>query len=381
MGTGGAMGRLDDVPAGYFYLASLMIKQFKHAAVGLVALTVAGCANVGYYLQAVGGHVEVLAKSQPIERVVEDPATAPEIKRKLTLVLQARQYAVDQLGLPDNGSYRSYADLKRPFAVWNVFAASELSLKLKIWCFIMIGCVSYRGYFNRERASAFAARLREQGHDVYVGGAAAYSTLGWFSDPMLNTVLARSDVEIAGVLFHELAHQLLYVEDDTAFNESFAVTVELEGVRRWLASGIGADKYSAYQGRSRRREEFVALILKHRNRLARVYESNSPDDPKRERKAEVFAELREAYAALKQQWSGYDGFDKWMAQDLNNAHLASIGTYHQHVAAFHELLARHKHDLPAFYRAVTELARLPKDARQTALDALSSESMHAENRG
>lgn len=358
-----------------------MIKRINRAAVGLVALTVAGCANFGYYLQAVGGHMDVLAKSQPIGQVVEDPATEPETRRKLTLVLQARQYAVDHLGLPDNGSYRSYADLKRPFAVWNVFAAPELSLEPKSWCFLMIGCVSYRGYFDHERASAFAAQLRELGHDVYVGGAAAYSTLGWFSDPMLNTVLARSDVEITGVLFHELAHQILYVEGDTAFNESFAVTVELEGLRRWLAGGSEAGEFSAYQRQNQRREEFVALILKHRKRLARVYDSNSSDNAKRARKAEVFADLRADYAALKNQWGGYDGFDKWMGQDLNNAHLASIGTYHQHVAAFQQLLARHNHDLPIFYRAVEELAQLSKNARRTALDTLRSESTYAENRG
>lgn len=358
-----------------------MIKRFKPAAAGLVALTVAGCVNFGYYMQAVGGHVAVLAKSQPIERVVEDPATEPETRRKLSLVLEARQYAVDHLGLPDNGSYRSYADLRRPYAVWNVFAAPELSLKPKTWCFIVIGCVSYRGYFDRERASAFGAQLREQGYDVYVGGARAYSTLGWFSDPMLNTVLTRSDAEIAGVLFHELAHQLLYVEDDSAFNESFAVTIELEGVRRWLESGGGAGEYAAYQRRNTRRQEFVALMLKHRERLARIYQSNSPDDEKRMRKAEVFVDLQVDYAALKRHWGGYDGFGKWLAQDLNNAHLASIGTYHQHVAAFQQLLARHKHDLPTFYRAAAELARLPKDARQTALDVLGSESMRVENRG
>ena len=275
----------------------------------LSVLLLHGCSNFGYYLQAAGGHLEVLAKSRPIDDLVADPATDPELKRKLKLVLDSRNFAIHDLDLPDNGSYLKYVDLNRTFAVWNVFAAPELSLTPKTWCFMIIGCVSYRGYFNRDRATAFAAELREQGYDVYVGGATAYSTLGWFSDPVLNTVLKRSDAEITGVVFHELAHQQLYVKNDSAFNESFAVTVELEGVRRWLALHKDSGKFETYERSINRREEFVALVLKYRDQLNAMYGSSLPDNDKRQRKKDVFAGLRENYQTLKQSWGGYGGYD------------------------------------------------------------------------
>lgn len=350
-----------------------MIKQLRCLLIASLALSLQGCANLGYYMQAAGGHLEVLAKSQPIGDLIEDPGTDLELKRKLKLVLESRDFAIHKLGLPDNGSYLTYADLQRAFAVWNVFATPELSLDLKAWCFIVIGCVSYRGYFENDRALAFAAQLREQGYDVYVGGATAYSTLGWFSDPVLNTVLQRTDAEITGVLFHELAHQRLYVKNDSAFNESFAVTVELEGVRRWLSHHEASEKFQIYERNMSRREEFVALILKHREQLARNYKSPLSDKDKRERKALIFGQLREDYKTLKHTWGGYTGFDAWFAQDLNNAHVASVGTYHRYVAAFQQLLTRHNGDLTAFYEAAAELARLPGDARQSALKALARE--------
>ncbi|HEX7043741.1 MAG TPA: aminopeptidase [Burkholderiales bacterium] len=338
----------------------------------LLASLLQGCANVGYYAQAVNGQLEVYRKSQPIAEILADPDADPELKQKLAAVLKIREYASRELGLPDNGSYRLYADLERSYVLWNVFATPELSLKPREWCFIVTGCVGYRGYFDEKQAQAFAAKLRAAGDDVYVGGVTAYSTLRWFDDPLLNTVINRPLPEIAGLLFHELAHQRLYVRGDSAFSESFAMTVELEGMRRWLREHGSPGDYEAYETRLRRREEFVALVLKHRDRLEALYESHLDPADKRAGKAQIFAQLRAEYAEIKAtRWNGYAGYDHWFAQDLNNAHLVSLGMYHRHVPAFQNLLARHEGDLLAFYRDAESLGDLPPVERVAALEALT----------
>ncbi len=340
------------------------------AFITLLSVPLLGCANLSYYAQAVHGHLEVYAQSRPIADIIADPQTAAPLKDKLHAVLRIREYASRELGLPDNDSYRTYADLKRPYVLWNVFATPELSLKPTEWCFIVTGCVSYRGYFEQKQAEAFAAKLRAAGNDVYVGGVTAYSTLGWFHDPMLSTVISRPLPEIAGLVFHELAHQRLYVRGDSAFSESFAMTVELEGMRRWLRANGTDDDYAEYEIRSRRREEFVALVLKYRDRLETLYESGVSAAEKRAGKAQLFAELRAEYAELKAtSWNGYAGYDRWFTQDLNNAHLISLGMYHRHVPAFQALLARLRGDLSAFYREVDKLGRLPAVERLAALNA------------
>jgi len=344
-----------------------MIRVLRSLLPLLPLLLLTGCAHFSYYAQAIGGQMDILAKSRPINEWIEDPTTTPETRQKLATVLTLREFATRELGLPDNRSYRSYADLERPFAVWNVFATPELSLQPREWCFVVVGCVSYRGYFTHAKADQFAAELRQQGYDVYVGGVTAYSTLGWFNDPMLNTVLKRSETEIAGILFHELAHQKLYVKDDSAFNESFATVVELEGVKRWLRQQGKAEEFRHYHINIKRRDEFVALVLRYRERLAETYASNSSDAEKRAAKAHILAELRNDYAVLKTSWGGYEGYDSWFTQDLNNARLVSIGLYHQHVAAFQKLLAQHHGDLVSFYRTVKELTKRSKAERDRAL--------------
>jgi predicted aminopeptidase len=339
--------------------------------VALLILPVVGCANIGYYAQAFNGQLEVYAKTRPIAQVIADPATDPAVRTKLVTVLELRDYASQELGLPNNGSYRAYADLKRPYALWNVFATPELSLKPTEWCFIMAGCVAYRGYFSQQNANSFAAKLAASGSDVYVGGVTAYSTLGWFRDPVLNTIIRRPVPEIAGLVFHELAHQQLYVGGDSAYSESFAMAVELEGVRRWLKATGAEGEYAAYEAQAQRREEFMSLVLKHRDRLEALYESGVSENDKRIGKAQIFAELREEYEQLKTtRWNGYGGYDGWFRQKLNNAHLVSLGMYHRHVPAFRALLARHGGDLRAFYRAAQDLGRLPTIERLAALQGL-----------
>ncbi len=339
----------------------------------LAGLFAGGCTTLGYYAQAVSGQLDILARARPIDEWLADPTVPPARKARLELAVQLRSFAVRELGLPDNGSYRHFADLERPYVLWNVFATPEFSLALKQWCFPFAGCVSYRGYFSRQRAEAEAAQLRAQGHEVYVAGVVAYSTLGWFADPLLNTMLDKPEIELAALLFHELAHQRLYLRDDSLFNESFAVTVELEGVRRWLAARGAPSRYASYLESRRRRDELQRLLLDYRARLETLYRTASDDAAKRAAKRELFARLARDYAALKTRWGGYGGFDAWM-QEMNNAKLAAVGLYHCYVPAFEALLGRSGGDLAAFYRAAEHLARLPRMEREAALAELAREN-------
>ena len=331
-----------------------------------------GCASPLYYLQAIQGQADIFAKSRPVEDWLADPATPPEAKRHLVLAQQLREFASRELLLPDNQSYRAYADLERPYVLWNVFAVPELMLKAKQWCFVVAGCVPYRGYFVKNNADKFAATLKQKGYDVYVGGVKAYSTLGWFDDPLLNTFIHRGEAELAGLLFHELAHQKLYVKGDSSFNESFATAVEIEGVKRWFQRNGAIEAAETYIEKIQRRDEFATLVETYRTRLSEIYQSNSSAAEKRAAKAQTFADLRRDYGSLKTKWGGYAAFDSWFAQDLNNAHLAAIGVYNQYVTAFQALFREHAGDFTAFYRAVEELARLPQADRYAALTILST---------
>lgn len=348
-------------------------------ALALVAAALAGaCATPAYYAQAVGGQWELWRKARPIAEIRDDANAAPALKNTLATVERIRAFASSDLALPANGSYTRYADLRRPYVVWNVFAAAALSTELKEWCFPIAGCVGYRGYFAEQDAKSLAAELRNQGYDVYVGGVPAYSTLGWFDDPVLNTFTHYPETEIARLIFHELAHQLTYVEDDSEFNESFASAVETVGVERWLAHHGSPAKQAAFDRAQRYRQDFSRLVLKYRDRLQSLYESNLSSVEKLHSKTLALSELKDEYQRIKQkQWNGYRGYDRWFDQDINNATLASIGLYNRLVPAFRALLAENGDDLPRFYAAVKRLGALPKDARQVRLAALLERSAPA----
>ncbi|MEW5708237.1 MAG: aminopeptidase [Pseudomonadota bacterium] len=349
-----------------------MLSSAGRIAWVLLAIFLAGCSNVGYYAQSVSGHLEVMRRAQPIPQVLADPATPDPVKHRLERVLTIREFASRALGLPDNGSYRRYAALDRPYVVWNVFATPELSTQLIEWCFPVAGCVGYRGYYAREEAEAFAAGLEARGYDVLVRGVPAYSTLGWFDDPVLSTLLRYPETEIARLIFHELAHQVAYVRDDSVFNESFATAVEREGVRRWLEAQ-GTEALRAAEAAARgRREDFVRLVLEYRDRLEEVYGADLSREEKRARKGELLGALAKDYRQLKERWGGFSGYDRWFEGKLNNAHLASVAAYTQLVPAFEALLAREGGDLPRFYAAVKALARRDKAARLAALEALAA---------
>ena len=344
-------------------------------ALALAAVLTSGCASrevgPGYYWQAVVGHLDVVRRARPIEQVLADPGVSSGLRERLERAREIRAFASRELGLPDNGSYTAFADLQRPYVVWNVFATPELSLRLERWCFPVAGCVAYRGYYDRQVAERFAARLRAQGLEVHVGGVPAYSTLGWFDDPLLSTFMHYPEGELARLIFHELAHQLLYVPGDTPFNESFATAVEEVGVARWLAARADPGVERAYREHSQRRREFVALLRRGKDRLQALYDSALDDEAKAAGKQRELEALRTEYAALKASWGGFAGYDRFFAQGPSNPQLAAVGAYNDRVPAFRALLVREDGDLPRFYAAARKLAALPRAEREARLAALA----------
>ena len=340
------------------------------AALGALLL-VSGCASLEYYAQAVGGHLEVMRLAVPIEERLREADTPEPLRAKLARVLAIREFASRELALPDNGSYRRYADIGRPFVVWNVFAAPEFSVKPVESCFLFAGCVSYRGFYSEEAAQRHSASLADKGYDVYVGGVAAYSTLGWLSDPVLSTFIHYPESEVARIVFHELAHQLVYVKGDTMFNESFAATVEEEGVHRWLEREGTPAQRAAHEDSRRRRSEFVALVMKYRAELAAFYDRPAEPEEKRAGKRRLFSAMQDEYRSLKASWGGFAGYDRLFARGANNALLASVASYSELVPAFRALLVQKHGDLPGFYAAVRELAKLDKPERDARLAVLA----------
>lgn len=347
------------------------------AATLLVSLAIlTGCSSGAYYWQGMRGQMDLLERAQPISEVLASTQDAA-LKRKLERVLSVREFASRELGLPDNASYRTYADVGRRFVLWNVFAAPELSLQPRQWCFPVAGCVNYRGYFDEAGAREEAARFIAAGDDVYIGGVPAYSTLGYFNDPLLSTFVRYPDTEVARLIFHELAHQVAYAKDDTVFNESFAVTVEEEGVARWLASQNDPALSAQFNATQRHREAFRALVFRARAHLSRVYASGESDEVKRTEKAAAFAAMRAEYAALKTEWSGYSAYDSWFAQGPTNAGLAAVGLYSQKVPEFRALLASVDGNLPRFYAKVRVLAALDSKAQRDGALAAAAGTLPA----
>jgi len=338
--------------------------------VAALCLFLAGCTNIAYYAQATKGQMQLMAETRPIPEVIDDPATNPGLRRQLEQVIVIREFASKELALPDNGSYRSYADLGRPFVVWNVFAAPEFSLDLQQWCMIFVGCVNYRGYYDKNAAEGYAGELRKAGADTYVGGVSDYSTLGYFNDPVLNTFLHFGGTEVAQIIFHELAHQLVYTKGDTAFNESFATTVEYEGLRRWLTRTGLPEQLQDFETYQKHNTGFHRLVDAGRDKLRDIYASSLTTDEKRRAKTEVFTEMKRAYSEMKAGWGGDKRYDLWFSQQLNNATLGSVTLYTKWVPAFQALLEQEDGSLPLFYQRAVALAHLPITERSTELNQL-----------
>ncbi len=347
--------------------------QFKFLILVALSIALLSCETVSYYSQAARGQVSIMLGREDIEQLLAEPELDAELRRKFELVLEIREFAETELALPVNDNYMTYVDVEREHVVWSVFAAPEFSTDNVNWCYPIAGCVFYRGYFSEQGATRFAEKLSEQGYDVYTGGIDAYSTLGWFDDSLLSTVIDRVDYQLAGLIFHELAHQVVYLPGDTNFNESFATAVEREGVRRWLsARGESALQSEAELG-SERQEKFVDLVSDWRDQFDQLYLEEIDVEVMRGRKQELQQQMREAYEELKQEWGGYAGYDEWFSRSLNNAQLSTVSSYNDLVPAFNKLLSQNEGDLNAFYRQVDELARQGEDARAESIERLSAD--------
>ena len=322
----------------------------RTAIVISLLVSLGGC----YYVQAARGQIGVMRKREPIDDVIRASETPIDLAERLRLVKDARMFSINELGLPDNDSYRTYADIERDYVVWNVVAAPEFSLESKRWCFPVAGCVNYRGYFSEQAARREAARLEGQGNDVAVGGVAAYSTLGKFSDPVLNTMLRWDDVDLVAVIFHELAHQVLYVKGDSGFNESFATAVEEFGVERWLVSRELDQDYEAYRERRKTRQRLMQIVAEARSDLDEVYSGQEGVDQKRSLKQHRLERLT-ADLNIELERSGHTK-PNWLRAGLNNAWLASLTLYHGRLPEFRRLLANCEDDIQCFYARARELA-------------------------
>lgn len=346
----------------------LLDRVFRVLFPGVLFLLLNGCAGVSYYSQLASGQLQLLRAREPVSTVIANPGRDQQLRAHLTQSQKARTFASQQLHLPDNQSYRLYADIGRPFVVWNVFATPEFSLTPQNHCFPIAGCVAYRGYYSQSAARGEAALQRLQGMDVSISGVEAYSTLGWFNDPIISSMMSWGDERLATLIFHELAHQRFYVKDDTEFNESFATFVEQEGTRQWRAHrGLAPDNGAQAQ----RRDQFIQLVLATRTRLERLYTLPLAAEQMRQRKATEFERLRGEYRQLRDsQWAGDKRYDAWINAPMNNARLLPFGLYDQWVPAFAALFRQVGGDWVRFYAAVEKLGGLPDGERKAALRKL-----------
>lgn len=342
-------------------------RLFPGLMAAFFVLMLAGCETLQYYPHVIGGHLELIAGRESIETLLEDPETDAVLRKQLQTVMEIRRFAVDKLLLPVNGHYRSYVKLDRPYVTWNVYATPEFSLAPKTWRYPIVGRAGYRGYFTPERAADCAATLQDSGLDVYIVGASAYSTLGWFADPLPSTVVARDETALANLIFHELAHQLLYVSGDTTFNESFASAVAEEGTRRYLASPEKLRQQREYRQRRLRHKQFTQLVAEYRRRLENLYGRQLETAVMRRRKQAVFTEMLAAYRRLRDDWQGYGGYDAWFEPPLNNAKIASLSTYNELVEPILALLEEKNGNLRAFYSACRDLAQMTFAERRQRL--------------
>lgn len=336
---------------------------------------VTGCSTVGFYRQAVSGQLAIMRSREPIQQLLEDGQLSPALHAKLQLVQEIRKFASEELDLPIQDQFTSYVDLGRPYAVWNVFATPEFSTQPMEWCFPIAGCVSYRGYFGEQDAEGYAQQLRSAGLDVYVGGVVAYSSLGWFSDPVLSSFITRADWQLASLVFHELAHQLAYVPGDTDFNESFATAVEMEGLSRWLTykyplpeQGTLRTEVETFRARQ---AQFVLLIRQTTQDLEELYAAGGDPMELRSLKRQRLDELREDYVRLRAQWAGYGGYDQWFEGPLNNAQLATVTLYNRYLPFFQRLLGKQSENLGAFYTEVKKISKMPKQSREAVLSDIT----------
>ena len=334
-------------------------------------ITLCGCADLGYYWHSASGHLDIMEQRVDIEELLADDTLDSGLRERLELVKEIRRFSVTRLALPDNGSYQSYAEINRPWLIRNLFAAPEFSTRLHQWCYPLIGCASYRGYYDEQRLRDEAELLRADGLEIYVGNVAAYSTLGWFDDPVLSTFVDWPDYRLAGLLFHELTHQRLYIDDDTTFNESLASAVQQAGTELWLRARGREAQLAQFAARLEYREEVVSLIEATRRDLDEIYRDDIGDTAKRRQKAALFERARDAHGEIASRHGVSGGYSAWFAGELNNAKLGSVAAYNSEVPAFLAMLRAHDGDFAAFYLYVEKVGALDRDTRDDCLAAWS----------
>lgn len=346
-------------------------RGLRGAAAAVLSLCLSACGALQYYSQAAQGQLSLVLAARPVQAVLDDAASAPELRTRLQLAQQIRNFSVREIGLPDNSSFRRYVQLERAYPLWNVVATPEFSLTPLHWCYPVAGCVSYRGYYNQKDGQAFADELRAQGYDVHFYGVPAYSTLGWFADPLLSSFLHYPEAELARLMFHELAHQILYVADDSGLNESFATAVELAALERWLHCRRLPELRQQWRLQRQRQLDYLALLQATRAKLLETYAQPLDTAQKRAAKAQILAQMQQEYQQLKTAWGGYAGYDRWFAAGPANAHLAAVATYHQQTPAWLQLL-REAGSFSAFYQNARALTQQAPAARAQALQALQA---------
>lgn len=336
--------------------------------ISIALLLLSGCADLGYYWHSASGHLGVMSDRVSIKKILADETTDPALRERLLQVQEIRAFSIEHLKLPDNDSYRSFVQLDRPYVVQNLFAAPEFSTRLHQWCYPIIGCASYRGYYDEERLEKYATGLEQQGFELHIGKVSAYSTLGWFDDPVLSSFINWPDYRLAGLIFHELTHQQIYIDDDTTFNESLASAVQQAGTELWLEHHGKTEQLERFKRWLVYREQVIELIIRTQEKLNLMYQSDLEDDQKRVSKQEIFDSARHQHQAIAQQHGVTAGFTRWFTEDLNNAKIGSVAAYNTQVAAFLNILIAHQSNFEHFYAYIKQLSESERGQRDRCLD-------------
>lgn len=340
----------------------------KLAILLTISVSLVSCETVGYYTQAARGQLAIMFGREDIQRLIDSGELSVELNDKFSEVMRIRKFASEQLALPVEQNYSTYVDVEREHVVWNVFAAPEFSIIPVNWCYPIAGCVSYRGYFSEAGAKNYSLALERRGFDVYTGGIDAYSTLGWFDDSLLSTVISRANHQLAGLIFHELAHQVAYLPGNTTFNESFATAVEREGLRRWLEATEQSEIIAIADLNSSRQEQFISLVSRFRDRFESVYQDEISETQKRQEKSALQDQLRAEYEQLKASWNDYIGYDAWFSRSLNNAQLSTVSFYNDLVPFFNELLLQSAGDMGEFFESVNAIIAMAPEDREALFE-------------
>ncbi len=366
----GQLGIFMYVSCWFFNMSSARKILLTLVAVSMT-ITLSSCSTILYYQQSASGQLQLLRAQQDLTTILQSPDTSTELKQRLQIIAGIRNFASDILKLPNNNSYRSYADIGRRYIVWNIFVTPALSMEPHKSCFLLVGCLSYRGYFKKKDALAYVDDMEKKNFDVYLGGVTAYSTLGWFNDPILNGMLERSDIELARLIFHELAHQQLYIRDDTEFNEAFADAVALIGLDSWLEAHTTEQQRHKFERELIREEQFTTLVLSYRKQLTTLFQSDIADAYKLAKKKSIYRELQQEYESLRTAWGGHNEYDNWFAHKLNNAKLAAVSTYRNLVPLFLTAYKASGKDMTAFYSRMEKIGHCKRERRRELLRSTS----------